>query len=191
MDVRLDACQTSSDDLRDFLIAAMVNNGEDKDLPVFVRQIEDNFLHDTPQFVSLKGLLRPLSFIHQFACCAPRVIPRIDRDRGRSPSAVLLVHIITRDTKEPGLEFRIILERSQFLIDSNKSLLRQVFRFLDRSNHSVNEVQDLARRQVVNSLKGLNISSLGLFNPFCEQSLLCRDASGVQIIFRQTELTEK
>lgn len=185
MDVRLDAGQTTSDDRRDFLIAAMVNNGEDKNFSVFFRKIEDDLSYDPSEFIRLKCLLRSLSFVCKLCCDPSCFIPRINGDRGWTPPAVLLIHIIARDTKEPGLEFRIILERSQFLIDSDKSLLRQVFRFFDRSNHSVYEIQDLARGQVVNSLKGLNVSFLGLLDPLREQSWLCRFATWVQIIFRQ------
>jgi len=91
-------------------------------------------------------LLTPPRYTH--------LLLRVNRDHDGCAVTVLLVNIVPRNAKEPWLKFRIILQGSQLLIHGYKGFLRQIFRFFDRSDHSVNKIQNLARELIVNSLKG-------------------------------------
>ncbi len=100
-----------------------------------------------------------------------------------------MIHIIPGDAKQPRLEFRVILQRTQLLIHSYKGFLGQVFSFFYGGHHAINEVQDLAREKVIDSLKGPKISLFGLFYPLNQENRVCGISTGVQVFLRQTELT--
>ena len=139
----------------------------------------------------LPGLLWILALIYQLRCVPAFIVVCVNGNRDGCMTAILLIYIVARYAKQPRLKFCVVLQGPQLLIHGHKCLLSQIFRFFFRGHHSVDEVQHLARKQVIDLLKSSDLTCLGLVDKPSQERRVCRDTFGVQVLCRQSELINK